>query len=83
MDYEDLVEHVVDRLADEVARQVMSGQMNSVRQTIEWLVELADMDDEDLQHQFRDYLPPSALDDWSDWADARYDEARIAHALSH
>lgn len=81
MPYEDLVEHIADRLTDEIAQQAMSGQMNAVRETIERLLELAGLDDEDLQHQFREYLPPSALDDWWEWADIKYDEARIANAL--
>ena len=83
MDYEDLVEHIVERLTDEIAQQVASEQMNAVRETIGRLLELAGLDDEQLQEHFREYLPPSALDDWWEWGDIQYDEMRIANALSH
>jgi len=82
MTYEDLVEHIVAGLTEEIRQQAMSEQMSNVRETIGQLLELAGMDDEELYDRFREYLPPSATDDWWEWADIQYDEARIANALS-
>lgn len=81
MPYENLVEHIVDRLTDEIRQHVVSEQLNAVRETIERLVDLAGLDEQDLQDRFREYLPPSALDDWWEWADVQCDEAKITAAL--
>ena len=82
MDYDEMIDRIVDGLADDIRCQVLAEQMDRVRETICRLIELSELDDEELYERFREYLPRTAEDDWWEWADIQYDERRIAHALS-
>ena len=81
MDYEEMLERIVDGIVDNIRYYVESGKLDSVRQTIAHLIELTQMDEDELREQFREHLPPTAEDDWWDYADQVYDERKIANAL--
>lgn len=81
MDYEEMLERICDRIADDIRHQVLNGKLDSVRETVAHLINLTQMDEDELREQFREHLPPTAEDDWWDYADQVYDERRIANAL--
>jgi hypothetical protein len=83
VEYEVLLEYVLDGIVHELREQVLGGRLDRVRQTVERLLALDEMGEGELRERFGAYLPPDPgpMEEWWAYADLRYDEGRISRAL--
>lgn len=83
MDHDELMDHIVEGLLEDIYRMVGQGRRPEAYQLIWGLLEKAEMTEDELREEYSAYVPePDPNDEWWEYADRKHDEMRIAHALS-